>query len=236
MIKENFKIDYTLQHVSNLLAKIEYTLQRPRMKDPRQDLEKVQKWKEEELKELQKEATTEGRLFFYADESSFLLNPLWYRTYAPKGHPPIVPIWDKSFNYISVCAAIGQHGEFVYTMNDKVYNGDKIVEFLKELLAKYPQPITLVWDGASVHFCKAVQSYLKTLPEGRLKLVKQPSYSPELNASEQLWNYAKNVDLKNRVFKSVEALKKEVKFTFDKFNHRAKLITQFFKHPSVAFY
>lgn len=225
-----------MQHISNILARIEYTLQRPRPKDPRQDEAAVQKWKEEDLKKLQKEAATEGRAFFYADESSFLLNPRWYKTYAPKGHPPTVDIWDKSFNYISACAAIGSQGEFVYTLNDQSYTGAKIVEFLKELLTQCSQPITLVWDGASVHFCKAVQTFLGTLPKGRLKLVRQPSYSPELNASEQLWNYAKNVDLKNQVFKSVAALKKEVKNTLNKFHNRADTIRQFFKHPQVAFY
>lgn len=211
-------------------------MQCPRPKDPRQDEGQVRKWKEEELKELQKEATAEGRLFFYADESSFLLNPLWYRTYAPKGHPPTVDIWDKSFDHVSACAAVGHQGEFVYTLNDKAYTGAKIVEFLKELSARYSQPITLVWDGASIHFCKAVQAFLSTLPKGRLKLVRQPSYSPELNASEQLWNYAKNVDLKNRVFKSVAALKKEVENTLNKFYDRTEIIQQFFKHPQVAFY
>lgn len=211
-------------------------MQRPRPKDPRQDKEQVRKWKEKELKELQKQAATEGRLLFYADESSFLLNPLWYRTYAPKGHPPTVDIWDKSFNYLSVCAAIGSQGEFVYTLSDKAYTGDKIVEFLKELLARYSQPITLVWDGASVHFCKVVKTFLSTLPKGRLKLVRQPSYSPELNASEQLWNYVKNVDMKNQVFKSVTALEKVVKNTLSKFHNRASIIKQFFKHPQVAFY
>lgn len=236
MIKDSFGIDYSLQQISNILAKIDYTLQRPRPKDPRQDEESVRKWKEEDLKALKKQATTEGRAFFYADESSFMLNPLWYKTYAPRGHPPRVDIWDKSFNYISACAAIGSQGEFIYTLNDKSYTGDKIVEFLKELLAYCPDPITLVWDGASIHFCKVVKNFLATLPKGRLKLVRQPSYSPELNASEQVWNYAKNVDLKNQVFKSVKSLKKALIETLDEFHKRKELIRRFFMHPQVAFY
>lgn len=225
-----------MQHISNILAKLDYTLQRPRPKDPRQDIEAVRYWKEEELQELKEEAVEQGRAFFYADESSFLLNPLWYKTYAPKGQPPTVDIWDKSFNYISACAAIGKEGEFAFTINEQSYTGEKIVEFLKELLGICPRPITLVWDGASVHFCKVVKAFLATLPEGRLKLVRQPSYSPELNASEQLWNYTKNVDLKNQVFKSVTALKTAVENTLEKFYNRSEIIQQFFKHPDVAFY
>lgn len=236
VIVEEFDVHYTLQHISNILAKIKYTLQLPRSKDPRQDKQAVKKWKEEELKELQKQAATEGRVFFYADESSFLLNPVWHRTYAPIGCPPQVEIWDKSFNTIAVCGAIGHNGEFVYTTSRKAYNGDKIVDFLKELLKAVADPITLVWDGASIHFCKVVKAFLDTLPKGRLKLVQQPTYSPELNASEQVWNYAKNVDLKNRVFKSIPALERALIGAMEKFKNRTNLIQQFFKSPSVAFY
>lgn len=211
-------------------------MQKPITKDPRQDDEEVKEWKEQRLPELKKEAKEEGKVICYADESSFFLNPNFYHTYAPKGNPPTVNTWDKSFKHIAVCAAISHHGDFTCTMSDEPYVGEKIVEFLKELLKQIPQPIILIWDGASIHHCQAVKDYLDTLDEGRLKLVRQPSYSPELNASEQVWNYAKNVDLKNQVFKTVSSLKKAVQKTLDKFSERAKLILQFFQEPNVAFY
>lgn len=227
---------YTLQHISNILAGLGYTLQIPRAKDPRQDGRAVRKWKEEKLRGLRSEAEKQGRAFFYADESSFFLNPVWRKTYAPKGQPPTVPVWDKSFQHIHACAAVGSQGEFVYTLSGQAYDGEKTVRFLKELLKSCPLPITLVWDGASIHFCKAVKEFLGKLAPGRLKLVKQPSYSPELNASEQLWNYVKNVDLKNTVFKSISSMKKAVQQAFDKFDTRTTIIKSFFKHPDVAFY
>lgn len=236
VIAQEFEVQYTLQHISNILAEVGYTLQKPTTKAPRKDEEKVKQWKEEELPKLKKEAEKHGKVIFYADEASFFLNPLFYRTYAPKGCPPVVPIWDKSFNHLCVCSAISNEGDFVYTMNDNHYTGQTIVEFLKELLAQIPQPIILIWDGASIHYCKAVKAFLDTLEPGRLKLVIQPSYSPELNADEQVWNYIKNVDLKNCIFKSLPQLKRKLNQVLDTFSNRANLIMQFFKHPSVAFY
>lgn len=79
--------------------------------------------------------------------------------------------------------------------------------FLKKLLSQVSQSITLIWDGASIHRCKAVREFLEQLPQERLQLVIQPAYSPEVNPDEQVWNYIKNVDLRNRVFKSMPEMK-----------------------------
>ena len=222
-------MSYTLPHVGNILAAIGYTLQTPQGKDPRQDEDEVKKWKNEKLPELQKEARQYGKAIFYADESSFFLNPLLQKTYAPKGCRPIIHTWDKSFQQLFACSAISAKGDFVYTMNDNPYTGEAIVEFLKELLKQTSRPIILIWDGASIHKCKAVRAFLDTLKPGRLKLVTQPSYSPELNADEQVWNYIKNVDLNNCVFKTLPKLKKTLSNILEKFKLRKKLIHQFFK-------
>lgn len=236
LIEQKFGVSYTLQQISNILAELNYTLQKPQRKDPRKEEEAVKEWKEQTLPSLQKEAEEQDKVLFYVDESSFLLNPVPHRTYAPKGQPPIIDIWDKSFQNISVCSGISVEGDFIYTMIEDNYTGEKIVEFLKELLQKNSKSIIVIWDGASVHDCKAVQAFLKTLETGRLKLVKQPSYAPELNADEQVWNYVKNVDLKNRVFKNVNELKSTVKQVFDDFTNRVELIKQFFKNSQVSFY
>lgn len=121
-------------------------------------------------------------------------------------------------------------------MNDDHYTGQTIVGFLKELLAQISGPIILIWDGASIHQCKAVRAFLDTLQPGRLKLILQPYYSPELNADEQVWNYIKNVDLKNTVFKSLAQLKITLKQVLEDFCCRDSLIKQFFKHTAVSFY
>ncbi|EAY23864.1 transposase B of [Microscilla marina ATCC 23134] len=75
-----------------------------------------------------------------------------------------------------------------------------------------------------------------TLPEGRLLLVKQPSYSPELNASEQVWNYLKNVIMKNQVFPTVKKLGRKLKQILREFKNKKSIIKKFFENPDVAFY
>lgn len=172
----------------------------------------------------------------FADESSVLLNPKDLGTYWLKNEVLRVPCWDKQFQTYGVCGAISSEGEFIYQHQKENFTGKDMVAFLKLLLEKIPEKITLIWDGASIHDCKVVRAFLEKLPEGRLLLVKQPTYSPELNASEQVWNYLKNVLLRNQVFKNINALRKELCKALEKMKEKAPLIRQFFHHPNVAFY
>jgi transposase len=54
VIKETFNIEYDVKHISDILAKMGYTLQKPRKKDFRQDDAQVAKWTEDTLPEIKK--------------------------------------------------------------------------------------------------------------------------------------------------------------------------------------
>lgn len=206
------------------------------LRDPRQDAEAVREWKEETLPELKEEAERDSRVLFYADESSFMLNPNDLGTYWLKNEDLKIDFWDKQFQTYGVCGAISEQGRLVHTHQQESFKGKHMVAFLKLLLDEMPGKVTLVWDGASIHGCKRVREFLESLPEGRLKLVRQPAYSPELNASEQVWNYLKNVLLRSRVFKNIDALAKAVGEALETMELKTDIIKKFFHHPEVAFY
>jgi transposase len=54
VIKQEFNIDYDVEHISAILSKLNYTLQKPRKKDFRQDDAKVALWTAETLPEIKK--------------------------------------------------------------------------------------------------------------------------------------------------------------------------------------
>lgn len=54
VIEQEFKVEYDVEHISHILARLNYTLQRPRKKDFRQSDEKVDLWKTETLPEIKK--------------------------------------------------------------------------------------------------------------------------------------------------------------------------------------
>jgi transposase len=54
VIKEQFNVSYEDKQVGRILNLINWTWQKPQKKDAKQDVEKVKKWKEEELPALKK--------------------------------------------------------------------------------------------------------------------------------------------------------------------------------------
>jgi transposase len=54
VIKQAFNIDYDVEHISDILYRLNYTLQKPRKKDFRQDDAKVEIWTTQTLPEIKK--------------------------------------------------------------------------------------------------------------------------------------------------------------------------------------
>jgi transposase len=64
VIKQAFNIDYDVEHISAILAKINYTLQKPRKKDFRQDDAKVALWTTEILPDIKKKWRKTQKMYF----------------------------------------------------------------------------------------------------------------------------------------------------------------------------
>ena len=64
------------------------------------------------------------------------------------------------------------------------------VAFLTQLKEKHPGPLRVIWDNAPAHRGEAVREYLRT-PELELRLVNLPGYSPDFNADEAIWGWAR---------------------------------------------
>ena len=69
-------------------------------------------------------------------------------------------------------------------------NSGTSVAFLTQLRGKHSGPLQVIWDNAPAHRGEAVREYLRT-PELELRLVNLPGYSPDFNADEAVWDWAR---------------------------------------------
>ena len=77
--------------------------------------------------------------------------------------------------------------------------------FLKEFATiNKDKKIAIVMDGAAWH-----KSDKLKIPSN-IRIIIQPSYSPELNPIERLWQYIKNHTIKNKIYKTLTDLEKEI--------------------------
>lgn len=95
-----------------------------------------------------------------------------------------------------------------YTMNNKKFNSSVFIEFLTLILVSVKEDIFLFLDNHPAHHSKMVTKFVENNP--RLNFIFLPKYSPDLNPQENLWNYIRKKFMNNKLFKTVEAMGKEV--------------------------
>ena len=88
-------------------------------------------------------------------------------------------------------------------------NSGTSVAFLKQLKEKHPGPLKVIWDNAPAHRGKAMREYLRTL-NLKLQLVNLPGYSPDFNADEAIWGWAREEATGNLCLGSREAAEERV--------------------------
>lgn len=138
----------------------------------------------------------------FLDESGFMLAPTVRRTFAPIGHTPILRRWDRHDRISAIsCVTVspmrrrlGLH--FQLLPDDTNVTGDRMVEFLRELRRRMPWPLRIVCDRGNVHDeSKAVRAFLAEHPS--ISTEQFPSYTPEANPDEGVWQHAKHGRLAN---------------------------------------
>jgi len=129
----------------------------------------------------------------FLDESGFMLTPTVRRTWAPRGHTPLL-VHCYRHDKISAISAVtvsprrqrlGLYCHFHFTNISEL----EVVAFLRLLLHDLRGHIILIWDGGSIHRGAVVQRLLARHP--RLQVERFPAYAPELNPDEQVWNHFK---------------------------------------------
>jgi transposase len=155
-------------------------------------------------------AREEARTVVYVDESGFYPLPFVARTYAPRGETPVLRA-PLTRDHLSVIGAVTAEGRLFAHIRDAACTGETAVAFLRQLLRQIPGALTVVWDGATIHRCRAVQDFLAGGAAARLHLERLPGYAPELNPAEGIWNLLKRGELKNRCCRDLDELRWELR-------------------------
>ena len=94
---------------------------------------------------------------------------------------------EKASYYSAVCL---ETGEVEWMELEGNSNFGTSVAFLEQLSWRHGGRLNAIWDNAPAHREEALRSYLKT-PGLNLRLVNLPGYSPDLNADEAIWGWAR---------------------------------------------
>jgi transposase len=178
----------------------------------------------------QKKAIEEGRTVVFTDQTGFYLLPSKVRTYAPVGQTPIIRA-PLSRDHLSAMGGITPEGKLYLMTQERAYCGADVVGFLKHLARHIAGKLLVIWDGAPIHRSRVVKEYLSRGATHRIHLEQLPSYAPELNPTEGIWNYLKRVELKNLCSQSLSHLYYELTKAKERLRHKTRVILGCIKQP-----
>jgi transposase len=180
----------------------------------------------------QKKACVEGFTIVYMDEAGFYLLPGVARTYAPRGHPPILrPVLTR--DHLAVMSGITMAGNLYTMVRRKALTSADSVIFLKHLLRHIRGNVLVIWDGSPIHRGD-VRTFLAEGGATRLHLEQLPPYAPDLNPDEGVWQYLKNVAMRNLCCLNLKHLHRELTLAITRLRRQPHLIQACFAGAGVG--
>ena len=188
---ERFGIELSRSSCLNYLHRLGFAFKRPKKRLLKADAAKREAFVAAYAALREEAQQTRARIFF-ADEAHFRADAELRGKWVLKGRPALVDstsprYGEKASYYSAVCL---ETGEVEWMELEGNSNSGTSVDFLKQLRGKHPGPLRVIWDNAPAHRGEAVREYLRT-PGLELRLVNLPGYSPDFNADEAIWGWAR---------------------------------------------
>ena len=170
-------------------------------------------------------AAQTGTRIFFADEAHFQADADLRGKWVLKGEPALVdstsPRRGERVSYYSaVCLETGEVEVMELEGNS---NSATSAAFLRQLRARHTQPLTVIWDNSPAHRGDAIRAYLTT-PNLDLRLVNLPSYSPDFNADEAIWGWARQEATANQCLGTRAAVREKVGGFFTDLTQRREAV------------
>jgi len=199
-IKQRFGHRLSRSSCLNYLHRLGFVLKRPKKRLVKASAEKRDVFVAD-YTVLRSEAQASGAKIFFVDEAHFRADvdlrakwvlrgePAWADSTSPR-------LGEKATYYSGVCLETGEVESMVVTENCTAKTS---VAFLQHLRGKHSEPLIVIWDNSPVHRGPEMREYLTT-PDLKLQLVALPAYSPDFNADEAIWDWAREEVTANTCF------------------------------------
>jgi hypothetical protein len=189
-------------------------------------------------------AAATGSWVCFEDEAGQNLRPPKARTWARRGHTPVVAVCGKGSGRVSVaglvCLRPGARGHLFYRI--RIHRGRKgerrsmseagYAELVTAAHRQLHAPVILIWDNLNT-YVSAVMHALTSARRDWLTVIQLPAYAPDLNPAEGAWANMKN-GLGNLAASNVDLLAAIVKNRLKRIQYRPALINGFLAQTGLT--
>jgi transposase len=232
LLKRRFAVEMSKSGVSRLLRHLGLSPQRPIYKSYKRNPEAMKRYLDKTFPGLRARARRTGAMIYFVDEAAVRSDAHRGTTWGKIGQTPVVADSGDRFS-LKLISAVSPRGDMRFHCFEGRMNGARFVEFLTKLHADAGRPIIVITDKASYHDSGVVHQYVAE-SKGEVGLEHLPSYCPDLNPDEQVWNHAKA-----RLAKLFIATKQEFKAALFSImlsiQRSTDLILSFFQLPETQY-
>jgi transposase len=229
LIRQQFELKISESSVGRLLHQLGFSCQKPLYRAYQQNPEAVEHWKKSVFPQIKKRAKTLDATIYFEDEAGIRSDFHAGTTWAPKGQTPVVKVTGARFS-LNMVAAVSTRGHMRFMVNQGTITATVLCDFLKRLMHNAQHPIFLIWDRHPTHKSKQIRECIESFA-GKLEVYLLPSYSPELNPTEQVWRSVKSHGVGRKMVFGPNQLKTAVMACLRRLQKIHKFILAFFKDP-----
>lgn len=125
-------------------------------------------------------------------------------------------------------------GDLFTLMRHESLTGAESVLFLKHLTHQIDRRLLVIWDGSPIHRNNQVRLFLTEGGTKQIHLERLPTYAPDLNPDERVWQHLKHVEMRNLCCSDLDNLNHELHLAVRRLRRKPYLIQSFFAGAGLA--
>jgi len=205
LVQSELKIVISKNTIWRRLREAGLTYQKPERQYFEGDDKARQEWVKDELPKIREAVRKYRAILYFQDEANLSLTAFLGKTWAPRGKTPKAEVTGKRGG-IAALSAISKRGHLLFALYEKRIASDEVIHFLAQMLRHHRhRHLVVLMDNAPPHVSKKTTTFIGSQP--RLHVFNFPSYSPEWNPDEKVWNHLKHQELKSHRAKTKAELK-----------------------------
>jgi transposase len=205
VVQERLKVVISKDTIWRRLREAGLTYQKPEREYFQADDQERQAWIERQLPKIRETVRKYRAILYFQDEANVSLTPFLGKTWAPRGKTPKTEVTGARGG-IAALSAISRRGHLLFTLYEKRIASDEVIHFLAQMLHHHRyRHLVVLMDNAKPHTSKKTMAFIDSQP--RLHVFNFPTYSPDWNPDEKVWNHLKHHELKSHKAKTKAELK-----------------------------
>lgn len=217
VIEEAFRIAVSANTIWRRLREVGLTYQKPERVYHEIDPKARQEWLRTVLPKIRRTARNYGAILYFQDEATVSLTAFLGKTWSPRGETPKMRVTGKRGG-VAAMSALSRRGHLLFRLYETRIRSAEVIEFLGQMLAHHKRRhLVVVMDQAPPHTSRKTTAFIESQP--RLHVFHLPSYSPDWNPDEKVWNWLKHEELKAHQARTKAELKA---LAWNKLNRMAK--------------